>query len=126
MDQARPYPFEPRPLLYLSTSFYFPNTTVRSLSQFPSIDSQEDRPNLYRPTHPYPIYPSRSFMFVESTDTSFITMQQAAREGIRNPRSVILTRETRRDNLRERVSTLIRCVVSSFRNEINRFSAGTN
>lgn len=69
---------------------------------------------------------SRSFMFVESTDTSFITMQQAAREGIRNPRSVILTRETRRDNLRERVSTLIRCVVSSFRNEINRFSAGTN
>lgn len=43
-----------------------------------------------------------------STNTSFITMQQAARERIRNPRSVILTRETRRDNLRERVSTLIR------------------
>lgn len=40
-------------------------------------------------------------------------MQQAARERIRNPRSVILTRETRRDNLRERVSTLIRRFIFS-------------
>lgn len=58
--------------LYLSTSFYSPNATVRPLSQFPSIDQAKKIDLIYIVPRIPILSSSRSFMSVESTDTSLL------------------------------------------------------
>lgn len=66
---------------HLPTSFYFPNPIDRPLSQFTSRSTQPEKIDLiYRPRI---LSPSRSLRVrgkrtAEFTNTSFITMQQAA------------------------------------------------